>query len=121
MLKLFLGAFGAYMLGRVLGMRFGGALLTGVVFAFGTFFVVWLAWPLTSVYACIPWALAPDRAAGPTTRAASASPGWPPWSACSSWAAIPSRAFTCMFVPWCSSCSGAARGAAGACRTARRW
>ena len=27
--------------------------LTGVVFAFGTFFVVWLAWPLASVYAFI--------------------------------------------------------------------
>ena len=58
MLKLFLGAFGAYLLGRLLGMRFGGALVTGLVFAFGTFFVVWLAWPLTSVYAWIPWALA---------------------------------------------------------------
>ena len=32
--------------------------LSGLVFAFGTFFVVWLAWPLTSVYAFIPWALA---------------------------------------------------------------
>ena len=42
----------------MLGMRFGGALLSGLVFAFGTFFVVWLAWPLTSVYAFIPWALA---------------------------------------------------------------
>ena len=58
MLKLFLGAFGAYLLGRLLGMRFGGALVTGLVFAFGTFFVVWLAWPLSSVYAWIPWALA---------------------------------------------------------------
>jgi Bacterial membrane protein YfhO len=58
MLKLFLGAFGAYLFGRLLGMRFGGALVTGLVFAFGTFFVVWLAWPLTSVYAWIPWALA---------------------------------------------------------------
>ncbi len=57
-LKLFLGAFGTYVLGRVLGMRFGGALLSGLVFAFGTFFVVWLAWPLSSVYAFIPWALA---------------------------------------------------------------
>jgi hypothetical protein len=56
-LKLWLAAFGAYVLGRALGMRFGGALLTGLVFAFGTFFVVWLAWPLTSVYAFIPWAL----------------------------------------------------------------
>ncbi len=57
-LKLFLGAFGAFMFARVLGMRFGGALLSGVVFGFGTFFVVWLAWPLTSVYAFIPWTLA---------------------------------------------------------------
>ncbi len=57
-LKLFLGAFGAYVLGRVLGMRFAGALLSGVVFAFGTFFVVWLAWPLSSVFAFIPWTLA---------------------------------------------------------------
>ncbi len=57
-LKLFLAGFGVYVLGRVLGMRFGGALLSGVVFAFGTFFVVWLAWPLTSVYAFIPWTLA---------------------------------------------------------------
>jgi membrane protein YfhO len=58
MLKLFLGALGAFILARVLGMRFGGALLTGVVFAFGTFFVVWLAWPLASVYAFIGWTLA---------------------------------------------------------------
>ena len=71
MLKLFLGAFGAFVLARVLGMRFGGALLTGVVFAFGTFFVVWLAWPLTSVYAFIPWTLAPHRAAGPAARGGS--------------------------------------------------
>jgi hypothetical protein len=56
-LKLFLGAFGTFMLARALGMRFGGALLSGVVFAFGTFFVVWLAWPLSSVYALIPWTL----------------------------------------------------------------
>jgi hypothetical protein len=57
-LKLFVASLGAYALGRVLGMRFGGALLSGVVFTFGTFFVVWLAWPLTSVYAFIPWTLA---------------------------------------------------------------
>ncbi|HET9101947.1 MAG TPA: YfhO family protein [Solirubrobacteraceae bacterium] len=57
MLKLFVGALGMFLLARALGMRFGGALLSGVVFAFGTFFVVWLAWPLTSVYAFIPWTL----------------------------------------------------------------
>jgi hypothetical protein len=57
-LKLFLGALGVFVLARVLRMRFGGALLAGVVFAFGTFFVVWLAWPLSSVYAFIGWTLA---------------------------------------------------------------
>ena len=57
-LKLLIGALGVYVLGRVLGMAFGGALLAGLVFAFGTFFVVWLAWPLSSVYAFIGWSLA---------------------------------------------------------------
>jgi len=56
-LKLFIGAFGAYSLGRVLGMRFGGALFAGLVFAFGTFFVIWLAWPLTNIFPLIPWLL----------------------------------------------------------------
>jgi Bacterial membrane protein YfhO len=54
-LKLFLGAFGAYVLGRALGMRFGGALLAGIVFAFGTFFIVWLSWPLTNIFPLLPW------------------------------------------------------------------
>ena len=39
-LKLFVAAFGTFLLGRALGMRFGGALLAGAVFSFGTFFVV---------------------------------------------------------------------------------
>ncbi len=56
-IKLFIGAFGAYALGRVLGMRFGGALFAGLVFAFGTFFVIWLAWPLTNIFPLIPWLL----------------------------------------------------------------
>jgi hypothetical protein len=56
-LKLFLGALGAFVLGRLFGMRFGGALLTGLVFAFGTFFVLWLAWPLTNIFPLIPWLL----------------------------------------------------------------
>jgi hypothetical protein len=55
LLKLFVAAFGTYMLGRALGMRFGGALLAGIVFAFGTFFVVWLPWPLTNIFALLPW------------------------------------------------------------------
>jgi Bacterial membrane protein YfhO len=57
MLKLFVAAFGTYLLGRALNMRFGGALLAGVVFAFGTFFVAWLAWPLTNIPPLLPWLL----------------------------------------------------------------
>jgi hypothetical protein len=56
-LKLFVGSFGTYLLARALGIRAGGALLAGVVFAFGTFFVVWLAWPLTNIFPLIPWLL----------------------------------------------------------------
>jgi hypothetical protein len=56
-LKLFIAAFGTFLLGRALGMRFGGALLAGVVFSFGTFFVAWLAWPLTNIFPLFPWLL----------------------------------------------------------------
>jgi Bacterial membrane protein YfhO len=56
-LKLFVGALGAFALGRCLGMRFGGALLAGTVFAFGTFFIVWLSWPLTNIFPLMPWLL----------------------------------------------------------------
>ena len=57
MMKLFVAAFGTYLFGRAMGMRFGGALLAGVVFAFGTYFVVWLPWTLTSIFALLPWLL----------------------------------------------------------------
>jgi hypothetical protein len=57
MLKLFVAAFGTFMLGRALGMRFGGALLAGTAFAFGTFFVAWLGWPLTNIFPLLPWLL----------------------------------------------------------------
>ena len=57
LLKLFVAAFGTYLFARTLGMRFGGALLAGVVFAFGTFFVVWLPWTLTNIFPLIPWLL----------------------------------------------------------------
>jgi hypothetical protein len=56
-LKLFLAALGGFLLARALGMRFGGALVSGLVFAFGTFFIVWLAWPLTAIFPLIPWLL----------------------------------------------------------------
>lgn len=56
-LKLFAAALGTYLLGRALGMRFGGALLGGVVYAFGLFMVVWLATALAGVWVFIPWLL----------------------------------------------------------------
>ena len=54
-LKVFVAAFGTYLLGRSLGMRFGGALLAGIVYAFSLYFVVWIAWPQTNVWALLPW------------------------------------------------------------------
>jgi hypothetical protein len=56
-LRLFFAAFGMFLFARALGMRFASALLSGSVFAFGTFFVVWLGWPLTNVFPLIPWLL----------------------------------------------------------------
>src|SRR5688572_8613470 len=53
-LKLFVAAFGTFLLARGLGMRFGAAFFAGCVYAFCMFFVVWLAWPLASVFAWIP-------------------------------------------------------------------
>ena len=56
-LKLFVGAFGTFLLGRALGMRNGGALLAGLCFGFSLDMVEWLAWPLPSVWAWLPWML----------------------------------------------------------------
>jgi hypothetical protein len=56
-MKLFGAAMGTFVLARALGIRFAGALLAGIVFAFGLFFVVWLTWPLSSVWAWLPWLL----------------------------------------------------------------
>jgi hypothetical protein len=54
-LKVFVAAFGTYLLARALRMRFGGALMAGIVYAFSLYFVVWIAWPQTSVWALLPW------------------------------------------------------------------
>ena len=62
-LKLWVPAFGTFRLACALGQRYGGALLAGLVAGFGLFHVVWLAWPLSSVWAWLPWVLlATDRA-----------------------------------------------------------
>jgi Bacterial membrane protein YfhO len=63
-LKLFTAAFGAYLLGRAVGMRFAGALLAGVAYGFNLWMVTWVSYPHSSVWALIPWLmLAADRVA----------------------------------------------------------
>ncbi len=54
-LKLWVAAFGTFLLGRALGMRFGGALLAGLVFALNLKMVTWLSYPHASVWTLIPW------------------------------------------------------------------
>jgi hypothetical protein len=54
-LKLFVAAFGAFLLARALGMRFGGALMSGLVFGFSLWAVSWVSWPHMSVWAFLPW------------------------------------------------------------------
>jgi hypothetical protein len=54
-LKAFVAAFGTYLLARALGMRFGGALLAGVVYAFCLYLLAWESWPQTNVWALAPW------------------------------------------------------------------
>ena len=56
-LKVFISALGLFLLARALSMRWPGAFLAGLVFGFGPFLVVWLAWPLSSVWAWLPWLL----------------------------------------------------------------
>jgi Bacterial membrane protein YfhO len=56
-LKLWVAALGAYLLGRSLGMRFAGALMAGLVFAFSLKMVTWLSYPHAGVWALIPWLL----------------------------------------------------------------
>jgi hypothetical protein len=54
-LKLFVAAFGMFLLGRALGMRFGGSLMSGLVFGFSLWAVTWVSWPHMSVWALLPW------------------------------------------------------------------
>ncbi|MBA3261564.1 MAG: YfhO family protein [Thermoleophilaceae bacterium] len=54
-LKLFVAALGAFLLARALGMRFGGSLMTGLVFGFSLWSVTWVSWPHMSVWAFLPW------------------------------------------------------------------
>ena len=56
-LKLLVAALGTFLFARVLGMRFAGAFLAGLVFALSLYFVVWLPFAETSVWAFLPWLL----------------------------------------------------------------
>lgn len=56
-LKIFVAAFGMYLLAQALRLRFAASLMAGVVYAFGFFFVSYLAWVLTDVWAWFPWVL----------------------------------------------------------------
>ena len=54
-LKLFVAAFGMFLLACALGMRFPGALMAGIVFGFSLWMVTWVSWPTVSVWAYLPW------------------------------------------------------------------
>jgi hypothetical protein len=53
--KLLLAALGTYLYVRELGLRRGPALLAGIAYGWGMFFVVWLEHPQTDVWLCLPW------------------------------------------------------------------
>ncbi len=57
LMKLWLAAFGTFLLARALGLRFGGALLAGLVFALNLKSVTWVIYPNLAVWALIPWLL----------------------------------------------------------------
>ena len=56
-MKLWVAAFGTYLLARRLGMGFAAALLAGLVFALNLKMVTWLSYPAMSVWTFLPWLL----------------------------------------------------------------
>ncbi len=56
-LKLWVAAFGTFLLARALGMRFGGALIAGLVFAFSLKLTTWVSYPHVGVWSLFPWLL----------------------------------------------------------------
>ena len=56
-LKVFTAAFGTFLLARALAMGYAGSLLAGLVYGFSLYFVVWIAWPQSGVWALLPWLL----------------------------------------------------------------
>ncbi len=57
LLKLLTAGFGAYLLSRQLRIGHGGGLLAGLVFMLCGPLVVWLQWPLATVFSLLPWLL----------------------------------------------------------------
>ncbi len=56
-LKLLTAGLGAYALARALRVGRGGALVAGLVYMLSAPIVVWLQWPLASVFSLFPWLL----------------------------------------------------------------
>lgn len=56
-MKFWAAGFGMFLLGRALGMRFGGSLVAGIVYAFNLWMVTWVTYPHMSVWTWIPWML----------------------------------------------------------------
>ncbi len=55
-MKFWVAGFGMFLLcRRALGMRFGGALVAGIVYAFNLWMVTWVTYPHMSVWTWIPW------------------------------------------------------------------
>jgi Bacterial membrane protein YfhO len=54
-LELVLAGWGTVVLGRLLGLRLGAALLGGIAFAFGSYLVNWLMHPHANAYVLLPW------------------------------------------------------------------
>jgi hypothetical protein len=56
-MKFWVAAFGMFLLGRALGMRWGGALVAGIAWAFSLWMVTWVSYPHMSVWTYLPWML----------------------------------------------------------------
>lgn len=72
-LKLFVAAFGTFLLARSLRIGYGGSLMAGLVYGFSLWMVTWQSFPHAGVWALTPWLLvladALLRAPGPLPAA----------------------------------------------------
>ncbi len=54
-LKLLAAALGTYLLARALGLGWAPGFLAGTAFAFCTYLISWMFWPLTNAWIMLPW------------------------------------------------------------------